>query len=354
MKKQFNLLILLALIPFFAFSNDGDFSNTKQKNIKKAYIVNPDAILNIDNSYGNITVTTWNEDKIELDITIKVSGNNENWVNQRIDDIDIDLLPLKNMITAKTVIGNSNNKSRGSNNCFEINYIVKIPKNGSIKLSNKYGNIVTGDLGSSVDITCKYGKLLLGKLNGNRNAIQMEYSTNSSIDYLKNGTITAKYSGLKIDSLTKLDLVSDYTNVVIQEADNIRYISKYGNIKIQKVNSLDATGSYLPLQIGELFNQLKLNTKYSNVTIGSINANATDVVIVAAYTNVKIGYQPNYAFDFDVKVRYGNLESDSDLEFDTNKESSSSRIYRGFNRKKGTNTLSITSDYGNVSLSKKK
>jgi hypothetical protein len=35
---------------------------------------------------------TWDEDKIELDINIKVSGSNETWVNCT-NEIDIDINP---------------------------------------------------------------------------------------------------------------------------------------------------------------------------------------------------------------------------------------------------------------------
>lgn len=353
MKKQYNLLLLVLLIPFLGFSHGDDFSYSKQKNIKKAYIVNPDAGLNIDNSYGNIFVTTWDEDKIELDILIRVSGNSENWVHKRINDIDVEIIALKNLISAKTVIGNLGYQNSGNNNSFEINYTIKIPKNGNVKLNNKYGNIITTDLRSSTDITCKYGKITLGKLSDNRNNIQMEYCSGSSIDFLKNGTVTAKYSGIRINEATKLDLVSDYTDVVIQEGGDVKYNSKYGTIRIQKLKSLDATGNYLTLKIGEVLDQMKLNTKYSNVSIGVINAKANNIAIVAAYTGVKIGYQPNYAFDFDVKVKYANLEYDSDLEFDVNKETGNSKTYSGFNKRKGINTVSIISDYGNVVLSEK-
>jgi hypothetical protein len=61
MKKQFKILILSLLIPFLGFSNNDDWAFTKQKNIKKAYLVNADAGINIDNYYGNIYVTTWDE-----------------------------------------------------------------------------------------------------------------------------------------------------------------------------------------------------------------------------------------------------------------------------------------------------
>lgn len=353
MKKQFKLVLLVVLIPFLGFSNDPDYIHTKQKIIKKTYFVNSDAGLYIDNSYGNITVTTWDEDKTELDIVIKVSGDNENWVNQRLTDIDIDIVALKGLITAKTIIGNSSYKSTGKNNSFQINYIIKIPKNGSVKLYNKYGNINTGDLFSESDIKCKYGKIALGRLSGNSNNFLVEYCNNSTISFLKNATIIAKYSNLKIGDVQKLDLISDYTDIDIQNSDVIKYSSKYGTIKIQNIKSLDASGNYLTLKIGELFNTLKLSTKYSNVSIGSINSKANSVSIAAGYTGLNLGFDPNFAFDFNVTVKYANFKYDNELEIDSKEDSNNLKRYSGFYKKKGANTVSIISDYGNVMLVKK-
>src|SRR6187431_2246658 len=101
MKKQFKIFLILFIIPFLGFSND-DFSYSKQKSINKAYIVNSDAGINIDNSYGSIFVTTWNEDKIEIEVIIKVSGNSEKWVNEKLASIDVDFTALKSMVSAKT------------------------------------------------------------------------------------------------------------------------------------------------------------------------------------------------------------------------------------------------------------
>jgi hypothetical protein len=351
MKKQFNILLLLFLIPFLGFSND-DFSYSKQRIISKTYIVNSDAGINIDNSYGSIYVTTWNEDKIEIEVLIKVSGDNEKWVNQKLAGIDVDFIALKSMVSAKTVFGNMNSNNNGRNNNFEINYTIKIPKNGTVKLNNKYGNIGTSDLFSTTDINCKYGKINLGKLNGNTNTIYIGYCSNSTIEYLKNGAITSKYSGLRMDEVTKLDLLSDYSEIAITEGNDIKYNSKYGSVKIQKVNSLDANGNYLTIDIGSLSNQLKLYTKYSNVSIDAIQAKANNVSIVAGYTGVDIGFQPNYVFDFDVSVKYADFKYDNELDVSSKEENNSTKRVSGFFRKKGVNRITITSDYGNVKLYK--
>ncbi|AOW10193.1 DUF4097 family beta strand repeat-containing protein [Flavobacterium gilvum] len=353
MKKQFNILqLFLLLIPFLGFSNDG-FNYTKQKTISKAYVVNSDAGLNIDNSYGNIFVATWNEDKIEIEVLIKVSGNDEKWVNQKLDGINVDFTALKSLVTAKTVFDNISSKNNGKNNNFEINYTVKIPKNGSVKLNNKYGNIGTSDLFAATDINCSYGKINLGKLNGNSNTIQISYCSNSTMEFIKSGAVTSKYSGLKMDEVNKLDLLSDYSEIEIEQGNDLKYTSRYGSVKIKKVNTLDGNGNYLTIYVGSLFNQLKMSARYSNISVDAIQSKAGNVSIEAAYTGVNVGFNPNYAFDFDVSLRYGDFKSDNEMTVNSREETNTSKKIGGFYKKKGENKVTISASYGNVKLNKK-
>lgn len=351
MKKQFKILLLLFLIPFLGFSND-DFSYSKQKSISKAYVVNSDAGITIDNSYGNIFVTTWNEDKIEIVVLIKVSGDSEKWVNQKLDAIDVNFIALKSMVTAKTVFENSLSRNNGRNNSFEINYTIKIPKNGTVTLNNKYGNISATDLFSTTDINCKYGKINLANLNGNNNKVQIGYCSKSTIEFLKNGSVTSKYSGLRMERVSKIDLISDYSEIEIIEGNDIKYNSKYGSVKIDKVNSLDANGNYLTIDIGSVFNQLKLNTKYSNVSIDAVQPKANNITIAAGYTGVNIGFQSNYFFDFNVSVKYADFKYDNELNVNSKEETNYTKTISGFYKKKGENRITVTSDYGNVKLYK--
>lgn len=352
MKKLYKTILVFLLFPILGFAND-DAIITKQKNIKKAFIVNSDAGIDITNSYGTVFVTTWDEDKIELDVLIKVSGDNENWVNQKINDITIDIQALKHLITAKTQIENNNYRSKGRNNSFEINYVIKIPKNGNVTIDNKYGNISASDLNAPINIICKYGKITMGRLNSMKNNIIIEYCSNSTISYCKNANVIARYSGLAIETLSKIDLISDYTDTTIGTAGDVKYSSKYGTIKINEVNSLDGIGNYLTIKLGTLNNQLKLQTKFSSIDIGLIQPKANAISINAGYTGVKVGFSPNFAFDFDITLRYADLKHDSDFEFTSKAETNYSKSYNGYYKKKGVNSMVISSEYGNVALTKK-
>jgi hypothetical protein len=350
MKKRYNYLLLLFLLPFLGFSNGGEFAHSKQKNIKKTYYVNSNAEIKIDNSYGSITILTWDEDKIDIDIAIKVSGNSENWVSQRLNDIDVDITALKSQISATTVITQLNAKGN-SNNKFEINYVVKIPKNGSVNLNNKYGNITMTDLLSSAIIHCKYGKITLGKLNSIDNNIQIEYCTNSSIESINSGIVTAKYSDLQIEKVNKLDLISDYTDTIIQDANSVNYTSKYGSIIIQNSKTLLGSGNYLKLKFGTITGLLQLETKYSDLSIGSLRANDTE--INSSYTKMSIGFLQSFPFDFDVSVKYANFNSNGNLTVNSKEETNNTKKISGYNSKKGINKIKINSNYGNIALIQK-
>ncbi|KIA97368.1 hypothetical protein OA88_21430 [Flavobacterium sp. JRM] len=352
MKKHYNFLILLLIIPFLGFANDDGYS-TKQKVIKKTYIVNSDAGIDIDSKYGNITVTTWDEDKIDIEVIIKVSGNNENWVNEKLNSINVNITALKSMLTASTSIGNSTYKSKGSNNSFEINYTLKIPKNGTVKLNNKYGNITTGDLASTTDIFCKYGKVNLGRLNGNANTIHIEYCQNSSIQYLKNGNLEARYSGLKINSAGRINLDTNYTDIVMGDGQNIRYDCNYGTFKFQKMGSIAGAGNYLTVNIGEILNTLSIDLNYGNLAVGIINEKANNINVTSGYSDISLGYDSNYAFDFDISARYSGIKTDSSLQISNSEEKSNAKKIDGFYKKKGQNKVVLISSYGSISLVKK-
>lgn len=352
MKKHYNILILFILTPFLGFSNDDTYVS-KQKNIKKTYIVNSNAGIDIENKYGNITVSTWDEDKIDLDITIKVTGGNENWVNEKLNSIDVDITALKSLVSAVTNIGSSSFKSQGSSNSFEINYVIKIPKNGSVKLSNKYGNITTQNLESTTDIACRYGKIALGRLNGSSNKLSIEYCQNSTADYIKNANIEARYSNLKINDSGNMNLNSSYTDLTVGDSQNVQFDSNYGTLKFQKVNSFSGSGNYLNVSISEISNNLNYETTYSKISVGTITDKANNITINSRYTDISLGYSANYAFDFDIATRYANIKTGDDLEVSVSDTKNTSKSISGFHKKKGQNKVQISSNYGNVTLTKK-
>ena len=79
MKTLFYKITLLLLFPIAVIANNGELKGkyTKEKTLNKEFSVSPNAMLKISNDYGNLDVTSWDQNRIVMQISIKVSGNNE-------------------------------------------------------------------------------------------------------------------------------------------------------------------------------------------------------------------------------------------------------------------------------------
>jgi hypothetical protein len=77
------------------------------------------------------------------------------------------------------------------------------------------------------------------------------------------------------------------------------------------------------------------------------------VTIKSDYVGIKIGLAPTYHFKFDLKLDYGTLNNDLELNFTKKNVDGSDKIYSGYYGNQSTsNNINITSDYGSVTFYK--
>lgn len=345
----FKLFFAVVLISGFTANAEEPlhFDIKKEKSINKVYQVNPDAGIDITNKFGNVYVTTWNEDRIALDIVIKVSGKSEKKVQERLDKINVDINPLKNLVTAVTKIESMS----GNNISMEINYTIKIPRKGNVTLSNHYGNIIIDKIEERSDIDCQYGNFTAEELGGDSNSIKLKYSGKTSIGFVKTASINAGYSTVAINKSGNLVFKSDYSNLTLKEAANVNYSSDYGNVSLGNALSVKGNGNYLNIKIGTVNGALDIETRYSTLDVKNIAANAKNIAIDGAYTGISIQYDADYAFDYECTLKYSSL-SGANLTSQIKRESGSSSYYKGYYKSAGSNSVKITSSYGNVRLTK--
>ena len=341
-----NLLFILVAVPINAFAADGDVY--KEKTISKVYLVNSNAGIDIRNKYGSIYVTTWDEDKIGIEVVIKVHGKNESIVTKRINSINVEINPLTNLVSAKTIV----EEMSGNKISLEINYTIKMPKAGSVKLNNKYGSIIADRVQGRAEIDCQYGSITLGELLSGDNLISIQYCSNSTIAYLKNGVVDAKYSDLKIIKSGNLNYKSEYSDLALKEVNNITYKSIYSDLTIVSSNNINGNGDYLTLKFGTILNNCNIVTEYSNISVNAITPKTNNVAITCEYTNIDIRYDSDYSFVFEFNFKFGDLSA-SGLNFQTKREDTGVSYYKGYYKNNNSsNRMNINSKYGNLKLIK--
>ena len=353
-------LMVLVVLPMLLSAGNGKPRGkyTKEKTIKKEYTVNKDALLKVSNSYGNLTLTSWNENRIVIEVHVKTNGNNEEKVQKKLDEISVDFDASSSMVSAKTRF-NENKNSWGwnwgkSNNVnMQINYVIKLPIKNSVNLNNDYGSIVLDRIDGHAKINCDYGRLEIGELRGRNNQLNFDYTSKSTIDFMESGTINADYSGFSVSQAGDLIIKADYTNSTIEKMGNLDYNSDYGKIEIGEVRNVQGTGDYITVKLGTVHGNVDVTADYGSVRINEMASDAGNLQIRSDYTGVKIGYNSAYHFDFEIKTSYAGVNGKDDFQMNISEVKNTSKYYKGFYGSANSgNSVDISSDYGGVTFYK--
>ena len=357
----YKALIILFLVPAVACAEGGfKGKHTKQKRIKKEFSVSPNDLLRVDNSYGNIDVVTWNQNRIEIEVLVKTNGNDEEKVEKRLREIDVNFNQGGGVVSAKTIFERSSGGSfwnalfGGSSNVnMEINYRIKAPITNRVDLSNDYGSINLDKLQGDAKISCDYGKIMIGELHGENNELNFDYTRNSNIGYVKRARINADYSEFTIEDAGTINLSADYTTSNFIKVENLSFNNDYGSLKVERLRNIKGEGDYLGIKLGLIYGSLDLNLDYGSLSIQKIMPSLKNMNINSDYTAIKIGYDKEAPFSFEISTSYGGVKGVDSKNFTLNKrnQSSGDNFYAGYHLAENTGArVKINSSYGSISF----
>jgi len=137
MKKHINLLnaliLALLLLPAFSYADD---DVEKKRAINKSYTVTSSDKLSIENSFGNVVISTWDKNENQSDIEIGVRASSDQKAQQMLDEIEVRDSRDGNTISFKTEIGDMNergyNKKHNRNEDHPTGTVTTMAKENSI------------------------------------------------------------------------------------------------------------------------------------------------------------------------------------------------------------------------------
>lgn len=357
MKTIHKLTLLLLLIPAVVIANNDTEKkrHEKSKSINKSFDVNSKASLEIYNKYGDINVTSWDQNRVEIDVKITVKGNDMDDVEDILEKIRVEFDNSSNLVVARTYVGNKNNWSfwkKRKNISYKINYTVKMPVTNNAKLNNDYGSIRLDELEGTADISCDYGKVTLGDLKGSNTSISLDYCSSSTVDSMKDGDISVDYSKLSVDNATDVDVSMDYSTVKFKNVEDLTFSADYGGLDVENVGSANGSGDYTGFKFGTVSKNLKVNSDYGSIRISNLVDGFDYVDINSEYASVKIGLGPNVNFDFSIDLQYAGFKrNNSNIDMRKSIVKNSKKYYEGsYGKGSSTSKVTIRSEYGGVSF----
>lgn len=347
MKTIHKLTLLLLMLPVLSFAGIVKGKYTRERKIEKSFNVNTTAALQVMNKYGSVTITTWDQDKTDIEVTITVSGNDEETVQKRFNSIDVKISGTNSLVEAYTKFGSFN---RG-NVSMEVNYVVKIPKNGVLGIGNMYGDIRIGKIYGGANIQVQYGNLSIDEANSDTNNFDLQYSNSSRIGYIKAGIIKMQYSNIDGGRAGKLSINDDYSNVKFSLVEDINMNMDYGNLSLGSADKVIVEGDYSNLKCERLTGMLTVSMDYGSVKVNNIASSVRNIAITTDYSDTKLGFSPDMGFSLECDLQYGGLGGKEYLNFIEKIEKNTSAHYKANSDKGAGNCkVRINSEYGGVKI----
>lgn len=358
------VVVALLLVPVVGFADNDKFKGkyTKEKTLKKEYNVNANAGLEVDNAYGNIDIVTWNENRTVIEVVIRTNGNNEERVQKRLDEINVDFSGNGSKVSAITRFkkksnnswswwGGSNNKSKGVS--VEVNYTIKMPVTNSVRLMNDYGGISIDKLEGNANISCDYGQLELGELLAEDNLLNFDYTRTANIRYMRSGKIDADYSDFTLEKAESLILSADYTKSRIGQVGDLNYNCDYGRLEVEKASQVIGNADYLPTSFEYIERSFDLNADYGSISVDNFSSNLENVKINSSYAGIKLGFNSGATFNFNLDLSYAGLSGEDNFNVTLSEKNGSRKKYQGYaGAQSSGNQVNIRSSYGGVTFRK--
>ncbi len=328
-------------------------SAEKNKQISKNFKVVENQVLEIENQFGFVNITTWDSKEVQLTIDIQVEQKNEDKAQALLDQIEIEIKESKEQLRIRTKMGNEDQDINiDGNKKIEVNYTIKMPASMTLDLENKFGDVTIDKLSGKVDLEVQFGTAKIGSLSGKMNDLTFKFSDPVIIDEIAGGEIELKFSKLNLGKAGDLEFDSQMSNSTIGTVKKGDMKVSYGSMEIEGIQGLDLNSSMSTIKIGELADGGEFDVQYGKLDIDKLSKNFKGLTIDSKFTPVTINVEAGAAFELDANTKMSNLDLPSGYKVEDASEYVNNEYFKGVIGEKGGELpkMKVTNQFGKVEI----
>ncbi|MFC1726882.1 DUF4097 domain-containing protein [candidate division KSB1 bacterium] len=228
------VFVLSLCLPFTAFSQDNEVIVMDQMRVTKTYDMPSGGDLYVKNINGDVRVTSWNSNKIEIDITRR----------GRRDDIEIIIDRRGKSISVEVDYPDRRRGWMGRNQNGSVNFDIKVPRITEIEAKSTNGSVDVTNIDAGVEAGTTNGSVEMREIKGNA----LGHSTNGAVEMLGiGGEAEARSTNgrIKVENSGNVDAHTTNGSIFIRNvnADRIDAGSTNGGIEVE-IDNLNPGGRY--------------------------------------------------------------------------------------------------------------
>ncbi|GAB1450317.1 hypothetical protein MASR2M47_03730 [Draconibacterium sp.] len=344
--KTFKITAIF-ILAFFLGAGQTVSAVEKTKKYHESWAASGVETLNISNKFGEVKFKNEGGNEITIDVLVTVEASSEGKANELLNKINVEFGKSGSTVKAETSIENNFRSQRE----FKIDYVINVPTNKNLIVSNKYGNTVVNKLNANGDFDIQYGNInaneLLAPANGKMN-VKLAYGK-GNIETTGDINIDISYSNLTLGTINDLQLESKYSTLEFDKGRIIQIDSKYDKFNFGRVKSVTATTKYSNLRIDFLGASLKIESGYGGVRVNEIASDFELVSITNSYGQISLGLN-KASYTVDASCNYCGISYPEERFKGNRMKENNSFELKGKVGSAGGGAVMIRSRYGEIKL----
>jgi|WetSurMetagenome_2_1015567.scaffolds.fasta_scaffold03434_3 hypothetical protein len=293
-----SLLAILLVTPLSAQSYDCF--------IKKSFSSKEGKFITLSNKYGDINLITSKDDSIAVCVTISIEQENKQLVQKSIKLISINIDRKNDTVSVSTTFDKKffSQTYREGRKSFSVDYLIKIPVDMSVRITNAFGNINLEELSGQLNARLSQGNLTVRKLSrDNTRPLNEIYVDHGKININECNwmNITARNCpSVEIGKARAILITSDFSKINLGEISSLVSFSKSDSYIIEAIKNIVSESIYSTFYIGELSGRLKSTATLGSIIISNLKKEFSLVDITADQAPISIVAGDGVSFKTDI------------------------------------------------------
>ncbi len=301
-------ILLLVLFPSYVLLSQ---RASETRSFIKTFSSSAESILEVNNKYGTIEITTWNRDSVLIRAEIKGSAPNQSKLTKMFDEIDVKITGSGNLIIANTVFNQSINaffenfkgmtsKVINYDSQVEINYYINVPEYVNLRIINRYGDVFMEKTSGDFDLTLSNGSFK-ADIPGKKSNLSLSFC-DVSISSFNSGKIDASFCDMTISSLNRVSLKSISSKYRINKAGEIEIESRRDDLFIDNISLLEGDSYFTDFEIGSLSKSVDIVCRYGNIDIDNIEPHFESANINSGFSDISLDFDNETSYNLEIRT----------------------------------------------------
>jgi hypothetical protein len=269
MKNKLCKIAVLAMLVISSSAHAEDY----YKEVKKNFSVNNNVRFDVDVSFADLNIQTWDQAQMEIIVKMDVVAKNEERANEMFESISVNISEGSDLVGLVVSGGNWNCNSNGKNSeSYQIHIEVKMPLNAILDGKCSFGDVQISDMKGACELNIEYGNFRANGLWSYENDVRNAFG-DAKINGTNGGEFRNEYGQLEIGKLQgNAEIHSSFGDMeidrVTKECKNLELKVEYADADVNIAGDagfrVEANSSYGDIDMPDAFKKTSSESDYTS------------------------------------------------------------------------------------------